>query len=164
VAFQKLVENNVYSLPCYEKDSKKYIGLLSLHAVVSRLLNLFGDKCGGLSHIQGHQFSPKDFTDIQYTFNSLDIDLEKDIVHVETMKPGISILDAINYFVHSKNDRSQVRLPIVEEDGTIANIVSPTMILKFLEQHLADLPENVTSRQVGKVPGVICKFFFFVLM
>jgi hypothetical protein len=53
-----------------------------------------------------------------------------------------------------------VRLPIVEEDGTIANIVSPTMILKFLEQHLADLPENVTSRQVGKVPGVICKFFF----
>lgn len=71
------------------------------------------------------------------------------------MKPGINVQEAINFFVGPGNERSNIRLPIVDEEGKIANIVSPTMILKFLAEHLAELPEQHVSRRIGAIPGLV---------
>ena len=46
--WEKLVKGKVYSVPVYDGDSKKYLGLPSLTAVIGRLLELFGSKCGSL--------------------------------------------------------------------------------------------------------------------
>lgn len=91
---------------------------------------------------------------MQYTFNQLEITPDL-ISHVEGKKPGINIQEAINFFVGPGNDRSQIRLPIVDEDGSIANIVSPTMILKFLAEHLTDLPESIVNKKISNIPGII---------
>jgi len=153
-AWEKLVNHHVYSLPVYEPDSKKFVGLLSLHSVVRRLISLFGEKCGGADHIPSHQFTAKDVADVQYAFNTCKVS-EDLVTKVETMKPGINIQDAINFFVAPGHDESQIRLPIVDEDGSIANIVSPTMIIKFLSQHLDALPADLINKHIANVPGVI---------
>ena len=83
-------------------------------------------------------------------------DISLDLLNiVQTLPPGINIQEAIDFFVGPGNDRSQIRLPIVEEDGTIANLVSPTMILKFLSEHLPELPEQIVNRRISSIPGVI---------
>lgn len=116
--------------------------------------SLFGERCGGTQGLASHEFSTKDISDIQYQFNNMDIAPEL-VLKVEEKMPGINIQDAINFFTGPGNDRAQVRLPIVDEDGKIANIVSPTMILKFLTEHIQSLPEHVMSKKISNFPGMI---------
>lgn len=111
-------------------------------------------RCLFLPCRSGHTFTAKDVADVQYQFNELLVDPTL-LSKVETMKPGLNVQEAINFFVAPSHDQSHVRLPILEEDGTIANIVSPTMILKFLNDHLDDLPVALTQRSIDHVPGVI---------
>lgn len=154
VAFHKLIEGHVYSLPVMDTATGKFLGLLSLSAVVSRLVHLFGERCAGLAHLSSHEFSQKDIADIAYQFQNLDI--SPDLLNkVTPLKPGINIQEAIDFFVGPGNDSSQVRLPIVDENGEICNLVSPTMILKFLSEHMEELPEKLVNRRISSIPGVI---------
>ncbi len=137
-----------------DEATGKFLGLLSLSAVVSRLVHLFGERCAGLAHLSSHEFSQKDSADIAYQFQNLDI--APDLVSkVAPLKPGINIQEAIDFFVGPGNDSSQVRLPIVDEQGAICNLVSPTMILKFLSEHMEELPEKLVNRRISSIPGVI---------
>ena len=70
VAFQKMVEYLVYSLPVMD-GSSKFIGLLSLNAVVARLVGLFGERSNGLAHLSSHEFSAKEIADITYQFQNM---------------------------------------------------------------------------------------------
>ena len=153
-AFEKLQGAGVYSVPVYQADSNKYLGLLSLHSIVSRLISLFASRCGGMANVGTHSWTAKDVADVQYEFNALKI--EPDLIqHVEGKQSGINAQDAINFFVHSGNDRSSIRLPILAEDNSIANIVSPTMLLRLLHQHMADLPASLVSKSISGFPGVV---------
>jgi hypothetical protein len=37
----------------------------------------------------------------------------------------------------------------------VVNIVSPSMILKFLTQHLDQLPQQLLNREISRIPGVV---------
>jgi hypothetical protein len=63
IAFQRLVEGHVYSIPVMDA-SGVYLGLLSISSVVGRLVNLFGERCAGLAHLSSHEFTKKEIADI----------------------------------------------------------------------------------------------------
>lgn len=102
IAFQRLVEGHVYSLPVMDATGK-YLGLLSLGKAVSRIVHLFADRCGGAARLSSHEFSKKDIADITYQFQNLDITPDL-ISHVKPLAPGITIQDAIDFFVGPGND------------------------------------------------------------
>lgn len=92
--------------------------------------------------------------DITYTFNGLHI--TPDLIQpIQGRRPGINIQEAIDFFVGPGHDKNSIRLPIVEEDGTIVNIVSPSMILKFLAEHMDQLPEQLINREIQRIPGCV---------
>lgn len=177
VAFHRLVESHVYSVPVMD-GNQKYLGLLSLSSVVSRLVHLFGERCAGLGHLSSHEFSKKDIADISYQFQNLDITPDL-ITKVKPLSPGINIKDAIDFFVGPGNDSSNIRLPIVDQEGHICNLVSPNMILKFISEHMNEVPERLQNKAISTIPGVVspavktcrrwpwlclnCFFFFMVL-
>jgi CBS-domain-containing membrane protein len=90
----------------------------------------------------------------RYQFQNLDITPDL-ITKVKPLSPGVNIQEAIDFFVGPGNDSSNIRLPIVDQDGHICNLVSPTMILKFLSEHLQDVPESLRNRAISTIPGVV---------
>ncbi len=156
-----------------KKKKGKYLGLISLSNVVGRLVHLFGERCAGLAHLASHDFTQKDISEISYQFQvrvgqklfslvlilfqKQNLDITPDLItKVKPLPPGINIQEAIDFFVGPGNDSSNIRLPIVDEKtNEIVNLVSPTMILKFISEHMNEVPERLLNRAISSIPGVV---------
>jgi len=132
-AFQKLLDNNILSAPVHDKEKNEFIGFLDVRDLVS-----FGDVGNDEQKVNGN---PRLRDLIQHGTGQFKMPTTDGVT--------VSYLARRNRFVSVGSDAplSRVsellakgfhRVPVVDAQGKVINVISQSSIVKYLADHLRD--------------------------
>jgi len=140
-----LVSKNVYSVPVYSKATNAYVAIVEVGDLVATLIDLYKEL---ETSIDLHHLPQR----LEERWNALTVQflLSHPGRHepFQPLKENNSVQDAINGL-----GKSGRRIPIVDSQGKVVQIVSPFSVINFFGHQLDVLPDEVkhkTIKQLGR--------------
>jgi len=149
-SFQVLTEKRVLSAPVYNFQTREYIGFLDLRDLVTFVVH-----SERAAHIPNHN-SLKDIVESASLVTNSEITLESLAKKHEFHR----VDQDSNLFDVAKILRTNVHRVPYFENGVLVNVVSQSLLIKFLCKRLKDMPSlkttKVSSVEIGTSPVFTC--------
>mmetsp|Transcript_21652 Transcript_21652/g.30287 ORF Transcript_21652/g.30287 Transcript_21652/m.30287 type:complete len:319 (-) Transcript_21652:131-1087(-) len=143
--FKKLSENNILSAPVYNASTKKYTGFLDMRDLVSFVVFIDDDQKSDVPSdletlvMHGSRLFKQPVEGVTCTYLS-----RRNVLHpVSETDSLLTVCETLAKGVH--------RVPVVNAEGEVVNIISQSSIIAFLNKHINDFKAE-TSKKLADVP------------
>jgi len=145
--FQTLIENNILSAPVWDATASKYIGFLDIRDLVAFVVFVYDNqKVNNDSRLEdlilhgvGQLHTPTtDGVTVSYLSRRHKFVTVKE---TDTLETATRVLA----------DQSIHRVPVVDENGKVVNIISQSSVIQIITQHCVDLVGNHTDRTIAEL-------------
>jgi len=140
--FQKLLDNHILSAPVYDEAAGKYIGFLDIRDLVSFcvFINDNNNETSNLTDLvnYGVKMFKHAVDGVTVTYLS-----KRNPFH--SVKKGSSLKEAVDMLA-----RGLRRVPVVDENGKVINIISQSTLVQFMNHHVEDL-KDIANKRVSEL-------------
>ena len=150
-SFSTLIEKKILSAPVFDHQTHEYIGFLDIRDLVSYVVHAEKAK------VHRRHYCLKDLID----YVPLVSDVEVTISYLARRHRFLRVDETATLFDVAKILRTRNhRVPVVNSEGKIVNIISQSVIVKHMRQHLKEMPSltaiSVSKAGLGSAPVVKC--------
>jgi len=146
--FSKLLDNRILSAPVYDKASGKYTGFLDIRDLVSFCVFIHDSNVQAENLLDIVNFGVKMF---KHAFDGVTVTYLSRRNPFHAVKPGSPLSEAVDILA-----RGVRRVPVVNEQNEVVNIISQSSIVQFLQHHIAEFAPSVDKAiadlQIGSSP------------
>jgi len=149
-AFETLIKHNILSAPVYNKETREYVGFLDVRDLVSFVVFVYDEQKVNdntrlrdlIQHGTGQYRTPTtDGASTSYLAR------RNRFLSVEPDAPLLRVVEILAKGSH--------RVPVVNAQGTVINVISQSTVIKFLADRLQDaILENPVDPKFSDLPGV----------
>jgi len=155
-AGQKFFSHRVFSMPVFSHDNPpKFIGMLTLDCLATFLVGLFQEKVSHdktidpsqmLQTLDSYHFTKTDVEAITQKFNSTHVK-DMQILPAQTLPRSASLQEALVLL----SSGSIQRIPVLDADGNIANILSQSSIIYYISEHITELLGDTAKQALSEL-------------
>uniref|UniRef100_A0A7S4NRF7 CBS domain-containing protein n=1 Tax=Paramoeba aestuarina TaxID=180227 RepID=A0A7S4NRF7_9EUKA len=148
-SFSTLCDSHILSAPVYDTQAKEYVGFLDLRDLVSYVIH--AEKAKNTKHVclKDIIVNIPQVSDVQVTISYL--------ARRHRFKPVPQAASLYDVAVSLCGGGAH-RVPVIGADGRVINIISQSVIIKHIKQHLGELPSlnaiTVKDSGVGTSPVI----------
>jgi len=150
--FKTLVENNILSAPVYDEKTQKYTGFLDIRDLVSFVVFVDDDQKSDVPQnlheliMHGCKLFKVELEGVTVTYLS-----RRNPFHpVSSNDTLLKVFEVLSKGIH--------RVPVVDAQGNVVNIISQSSIIQFLQQHRHTIKKltshNLQELNIGTRPVV----------
>jgi len=145
IAFQKMISNNVLSVPVYDQMRRSFTHFLDMVDVVAF----------AVAHVTAH--APADLTQLMMDTPLLQTALCGEVSDLSKKNPffpvesGAPVLEALNLMVKW----GVHRIPIVDAEGELITIISQSQLSTFIYKYLRSFPPSLITQTAASIAACI---------
>lgn len=148
--FQTLLDNHILSSPIWDAKENKYIGFLDIRDLISFCVFIHDNNMQAENLLDIVNFGAKMF---KHATDGVTLPYLARRNPFHAIKHGASLKDVVDILA-----RGVRRVPVVDDNGKVINIVSQSSIVQFLNKHLAEVKsvfeEKVENVNIGTSPVI----------
>lgn len=151
--FETLLSNKLLSAPVYDKASGKYTGFLDIRDLISFCVFIYDSNIQAENLLDIVNYGVKMF---KHAVDGVTVTYLSRRNPFHAVKQGAPLLEVVEILA-----RGVRRVPIVNEEGHVVNIVSQSSIIQFLQHHIAEVGQSLAGKvgelHVGSSPVLAVK-------
>jgi len=148
--FQKLLDNHILSAPVWDSKENKYIGFLDIRDLISFCVFIHDNNLQAENLLDIVNFGAKMFKHVTDAV-TLPYLARRNPFH--SVKHGASLQEVVEILA-----RGVRRVPVIDNNDKVVNIVSQSSIVQFLNKHLPEVSslfeEKVENVRLGTSPVI----------
>jgi len=148
--FQKLLDNHILSAPVHDAKENKYIGFLDIRDLISFCVFIHDNNMQAENLLDIVNFGAKMF---KHATDGVTLPYLARRNPFHAVKHGASLKEVVDILT-----RGVRRVPVVDSEGKVVNIVSQSTIVQFLNKHLPEVKslfeEKVEHVNIGTAPVI----------
>uniref|UniRef100_A0A6B2LBH4 CBS domain-containing protein n=1 Tax=Arcella intermedia TaxID=1963864 RepID=A0A6B2LBH4_9EUKA len=144
--FKQLIENHILSAPVWDSKKKEYSGFLDVRDLVPIILKLYDQKqeVSDLNSFLDAALMKDKFSEL----GSTPLELSKK----NAFKP-IKKSDPLRTIVHLLSSTQLRRVPVLDDEGNLINIVAQSSLIKYFGERCIKIPEdNSKEPRIADLP------------
>jgi len=146
--FETLLDNKILSAPVFDVASGKYTGFLDIRDLISFCVFIYDSNVQAENLLDIVNFGVKMF---KHAIDGVTVTYLSRRNPFHAVKQGAPLIEAVEILA-----RGVRRVPVVNDEGQVVNIISQSSIIQFLQHHMgeieSDLHKKVGELQVGSSP------------
>jgi len=140
--FEILLDNKILSAPVYDKTSGKYTGFLDIRDLISFCVFIYESNIQADNLLDIVNFGVRMF---KHSIDGVTVTYLSRRNPFHAVKQGAPLIEAIEVLA-----RGVRRVPVVDEQGQVVNIISQSSIIHFVQLHMGQI-EHILHTKVGEL-------------
>jgi len=136
--FELLLDNKILSAPVYDKATGKYTGFLDIRDLISFCVFIHDSNVQVDNLLDIVNFGVKMF---KHAIDGVTVTYLSRRNPFHAVKQGAPLVEAVEILA-----RGVRRVPIINEQGHVVNIVSQSSIIQFLQHHMGQIESTLHSK------------------
>jgi len=136
--FEILLDNKILSAPVYDKATGKYTGFLDIRDLISFCVFIYESNAQADTLLDIVNFGVRMF---KHSIDGVTVTYLSRRNPFHAVKQGSPLLEAVEILA-----RGVRRVPVVNDEGQVVNIISQSSIIQLLQHHMGKIEHNLHTK------------------